>query len=574
MDTEQSTSVEISKGPCPKCGSKDNLKRYSDGHAHCYGGTCSYWEPADEMKAGTIPAWRSKPSGLIDAGSLSIVELPTRGLALDTCKHYNYGVVKLDSGWTQVAQYRWADGSSGVAAQHLRTIDKQFPWKGDTKGAEAFYGQHLCRTDGMRIVITEGELDCMSVSQVQNLKWPVVSLKSGAGNACKDVAQGISWLLEFPEIVLMFDNDEAGQQAAADVAAMLPPSRCKIARLPSKYKDANDALVAGDTKCIIEAIWGAKLWAPEGIVSIADVREELDRPPEHGLSYPWDSVNRPTFGRQWGTLVGIGAGTGVGKTDFCAQLMAHDIIEHKQDIFVIAFEAHYTETATVLAGKIGGRKFHLPSTEDNHWEPEEKSTALDAMESPDNGTVHLFDARGEADWDVVEKRIEYMHASHGVNIFYIDNLTAFAAADPDKERVIIEGIMGKMAALTTRLGIITHYVSHLATPEGKSHEEGGRVLVRHFKGARAIGFWTHTIIGLERNTIDEDYDKKTTVQVVLLKIRKNGSKAGTRVLLQMNDRNLLVERLDNPFTDEVNTHGFQDRTAQAQPPAAKNNLPF
>jgi twinkle protein len=241
--------------------------------------------------------------------------------------------------------------------------------------------------------------------------------------------------------------------------------------------------------------------------------------------------------------------------------MAHDVIELKQDIFVIAFEAHYTETATVLAGKIGGRKFHLPATVDNQWTAEEKNAALDAMESTENGTVHLYDARGEADWDTVEKRIEFMHANHGVKVFYIDNLTAFAAANPEKERTIIEGIMGKMAALTTRLGIIAHYVSHLATPEGKSHEEGGSVLVRHFKGARAIGFWTHTVIGLERNTIDEDEDSKRTVCVVLLKIRKNGSKAGTRVMLKMNKQNNLEE----------SKHDFIRRPPQA---AAAADSPF
>ena len=557
----EETSVKISTGPCPSCGSRDNLATYSDGHTYCFGGTCSYRTNPDESRAMEVPAWKTKPSDLVDQESIAIVAIKARGISLDTCKHFSYGVTQEGGEYKHVAQYKWADGSAGYAAQHMRTQSKGFPWKGNKKEAQPFFGQHLCRTDGLRVVITEGELDCMSVSQAQQLKWPVVSIKSGAGNAAQDVAQGISWLLEFPEVVVMFDNDDAGTRAAEVVAAMLPPGRCKIATLPEKYKDANDAIMAGDTKAIIEAIWGAKLWAPAGIVSIADVRAELDLPPEHGLSYPWDSINRPTFGRQWGTLVGIGAGTGVGKTDFIAQMMAHDVIELKQDIFVIAFEAHYTETATVLAGKIGGRKFHLPATVDNQWTAEEKNAALDAMESKENGTVHLYDARGEADWDTVEKRIEFMHANHGVKVFYIDNLTAFAAANPEKERTIIEGIMGKMAALTTRLGIIAHYVSHLATPEGKSHEEGGSVLVRHFKGARAIGFWTHTVIGLERNTIDEDEDSKRTVCVVLLKIRKNGSKAGTRVMLKMNKQNNLEE----------SKHDFIRRPPQA---AAAADSPF
>lgn len=34
----------VSHEPCPKCGSRDNLGRYSDGSAWCFG--CSYFEPA------------------------------------------------------------------------------------------------------------------------------------------------------------------------------------------------------------------------------------------------------------------------------------------------------------------------------------------------------------------------------------------------------------------------------------------------------------------------------------------------------------------------------------------------
>ena len=31
--------------PCPKCGSKDNLARYTDGHGYCFG--CEYYEHPD-----------------------------------------------------------------------------------------------------------------------------------------------------------------------------------------------------------------------------------------------------------------------------------------------------------------------------------------------------------------------------------------------------------------------------------------------------------------------------------------------------------------------------------------------
>ena len=47
---------------CPKCGSKNNLARYSDGHAHCFTDGCDYYEKAD----GQVRQITKKISGLLD----------------------------------------------------------------------------------------------------------------------------------------------------------------------------------------------------------------------------------------------------------------------------------------------------------------------------------------------------------------------------------------------------------------------------------------------------------------------------------------------------------------------------
>jgi twinkle protein len=115
-------------------------------------------------------------------------------------------------------------------------------------------------------------------------------------------------------------------------------------------------------------------------------------------------------------------------------------------------------------------------------------------------------------------------------LFYLDHLTALAAAEDD-ERTALERITSEMAMLAKELQIVIHFVSHLATPEGKPHEEGGRVMIRHFKGSRAIGFWSHYMIGLERDqqAADETERQRTTVR--LLKARFDGSKTGSTFFL-------------------------------------------
>ena len=86
--------------------------------------------------------------------------------------------------------------------------------------------------------------------------------------------------------------------------------------------------------------------------------------------------------------------------------------------------------------------------------------------------------------------------------------------------------MKEMAGLANELGIIIHFVSHLSTPEGKPHEEGGRVMIRHFKGSRAIGFWSHFMFGLERNQQAEDPEERQQTTLRVLKDRYTGRATG------------------------------------------------
>ena len=115
-----------------------------------------------------------------------------------------------------------------------------------------------------RIVITEGELDAASCYEVMS-GWPMVSLPHGAAAAKKDLQKAIPFLQGYQEIVLFFDNDEAGREAVESASSILPAGRVKIARLDA-YKDASDALQAEDREAIRRAIWDAKPYRPDGIV--------------------------------------------------------------------------------------------------------------------------------------------------------------------------------------------------------------------------------------------------------------------------------------------------------------------
>ena len=136
----------------------------------------------------------------------------------------------------------------------------------------------------------------------------------------------------------------------------------------------------------------------------------------------------------------------------------------------------------------------------------------------------MYDQLGEPHWDGVKSHIRFRAKSRGIKVFYLDHLTAMA--DPANERASLEQLMKEMSGLAQQLSVIIHFISHLATPDGKPHEEGGRVTIRHFKGSRAIGFWSHFMFGLERDQQAESAAERAVTTFRVLKDRYTGQSTG------------------------------------------------
>ena len=81
MENDESSFVRHE--PCPECQSRDNLARYSDGHAYCFG--CHYREPANgEVNSFT----NTKENSDMITGEVEA--LSKRQIDFETCKFFNY----------------------------------------------------------------------------------------------------------------------------------------------------------------------------------------------------------------------------------------------------------------------------------------------------------------------------------------------------------------------------------------------------------------------------------------------------------------------------------------------------
>ena len=529
--------------PCPKCGSSDALSINSDGWGVCFSNGCRI--PPEKMAEEDFTEEAPKETGDLLQGVFKA--LTNRGIHEDTCRKFGYAHAQDRNGeWVHVAPYY--DGRT-LVAQKLRYKDKRFKFIGEPKRA-GFFGQQLWGNGGKMIVITEGEIDCLTVSQLQGNKWPVVSLANGAQSAKRAVQQHLEWLESFETVVLMFDMDEPGQKAVAECAPLFSPGKCKVASLPCK--DPNECLKQGQGAQVINAIWQAKAYRPDGLVSLEDILEDVKKPIERGLPWCFPTLDQATYGRRGGEIYGVGAGTGVGKTDFLTQQIAFDIAHLNIKVGCLFLEQKPTETAKRIAGKIAGKRFHVP---DAGWTQEELTEALGKLQDK----VVFYDNFGQTDWEIVAAKIRYMAVSLGISMFYLDHLTAMA--DPAAEKESLEQIMKEMAGLANELNVTIIFVSHLSTPEGKPHEEGGRVMIRHFKGSRAIGFWAFFLFGLERNQQAEEEEERQVTTFRVLKDRYTGQSTGMTFRLAYDkDSGRLSETLDAPMahTSGVSAQDFND----------------
>lgn len=514
----------LSKGPCPHCTSSDAYATHEDGHGYCF--SCKAYDRV--AGGGTV-----KESNLIEAGEFKA--LPSRRINAETCSKYGYSVGRYGSEPVQIAPY-YKNGKE--VAQHLRTATKNFYWLGDSKGVELF-GQHLWAPGGKRIIITEGEIDCLTLAQVFNLKWPVVSIPSGVQSAYKSLQNNLEYVNSFDEIVLAFDNDAPGREGMEKCAGLFTPGKVKLFQYPSKqFKDANQMLVEGvPPKDICVCVWNAAPYRPDGIVTVTDdLWNEINKPVEHGLPYPWETLTRLTYGIRLNELICLGAGTGLGKTEVFKEIAINLVVNHDQDVGLMFLEETNKDTILAMMSKYSSKLFHLPGKE---YSEADRKEAFDAIK----GKVHLWDHFGGTSYDVLKERIRYMVLGLGCKYLFLDHITALTSGERDTdERKQIDYIMTDLASLVRELHFNLHFISHLNTPEGKPHEEGGRVMLRHLRGSRAIAQWSSFVFALERNQQEEDENERHKSLFRILKDRYTGQATGHTFLLRYKpDTGRLVE---------------------------------
>lgn len=528
--------------PCEKCGSSDAVSVNAKGWATCF--SCNESWKVDGSEERAMPDTKGKPP-VIPRAELDYEALRKRGIREETCRKYGYGVNRGTYDKTvQVAPYYDREKGKQVVAQKIRFPDKSFTIRGDISKAGLF-GQQLCRKGGKMIVVTEGEIDALSVAEAMGLSWPAVSPPNGASSAKKALAQELEFLESYDKVVLAFDNDEAGHAALEECLPLFSPGKVFVADLGVR-KDANEFLQAGEQSALRDAIWGAAPWRPDGIVNMADMKDRVRKPLSMGVLYPWEGLNKMLYGFRPQDLITWTAGTGVGKTAVVSELVTH-LIENGIKVGIIYLEEGLDRAGKRIVGVKMNKPLHLPGQE---YSDAEFDAAWDATLG--GGNLYAYDHFGSLDEDVLLSRMRYMVKALECQVIVLDHVSMVVSGmDLDKdERRMLDHIVTSMRQLTQETEATFHIISHLKRVDGKKgHEDGVQVSLAHLRGTQAIAQLSDAVIALERNQQAESEEEKNRTAVRVLKNRYAGQ-TGIATWLQYDPKTGRIRETAEP-TEET-----------------------
>lgn len=243
---------------CPSCGKK-TFNKYVDEHGNyhddIYGlcdriNNCNHHKPPPDMANGpnvkqekqyTMP---EHPKVQLTDKALTFFK--SRGISLNTLQRF--GVTADEK---RICFNFYKDGE-------LVNIKSRYPEKNFTleKGAETPFYNHDEIKDTKTIVICEGEIDALTIYELDpNL--PAVSLPNGAPGLSfldKYLEDGDDKLEHLDEIIIATDNDKIGIIARDNLIARLGIHRCSYLSYPKGSKDINEVLLNEGRESALEVL--------------------------------------------------------------------------------------------------------------------------------------------------------------------------------------------------------------------------------------------------------------------------------------------------------------------------------
>lgn len=513
-------AVTIKRTRCPVCAedgrdTKSNNLAWFKNEQGQMTSKCMAGCKVERQSSDTIVVKAPTASGAANDIRLEVcrdfVDLLDRGITKETCELYNYQVGMYGNQKCQIANYE-------NGAMHVRLPDKQFRWLNGQKETPLWGWESVPVKDDLKhtIIITEGQLDAMAVFQVTGN--PALSLPGGIETgevALKDVR-----LNDYTCIVLWMDNDAVGKEALVKYRDLLPEGKVFLIK-DFNYKDANEALVAGDNIAIRHAIATAEEYVPDGISfgNSLNYKDMLEPEPEV-IPFPFPRLNEKLRGgAQRGQFILLGAGSKIGKTHFM-RTIAYHWRKTRPDLKQVFWflEDNLKTTKNSFIALDNKTPLGLFDRDPLKYMTEEQYAAT-FKELIQEGTVIFPSPDIEIGTKSLIKHLTYLTKVKKADIIFLDHIhyvIGGEASSTEGERRDIDRLCHNIRQLCKQTGVIVIAAAHLSQPsgDGKDWEDGKQVKQRDYRGSGALRQLPDILLGLERCLQDPVKKDQLLIRVV------------------------------------------------------------
>lgn len=521
------------------CGTSDGLQVFQDdkGNITGYCFSCSTYIPHPyrrsmekekklEKKERTPEETQEK---INEINRFVSVDLPDRRLEKWALDYFGVKVSFSEEDGRTISHhyYPYYKGNEFVAYRVRDVQNKAFWSIGTTKDCSMFGWKQALATGASKLIVTEGELDAISVyqalkkknrgTQYEEANPAVVSVAHGASGAAKELLRHSETIKNnFKELIICFDQDEHGKKATEEVLKAFPIA--KVVDLPCK--DANECIVQGHEKALANAVL-FKAVVPKNthLVWGSSLYEKGRQAAEWGLSWPFEQLTDLTRGARPGETYYFGAGVKMGKTELVKTLVKHFIVEHKLKVFVVSPEESNRKTYQTVLGKVAGKVFHDPKIPFDF-------EAYDAAAKVVGDNLCILSLYQNLDWQILKGDIIHAVKEGGCKVVVIDPITNITnGMSAGETNTHLQEIAQDLAVMAKDLEIIVLIFCHLKAPtQGDPHERGGEVLSTQFAGSRAMMRSCNYMIGLEGNKNPElPKEQRNLRKLKLLEDREFGA---------------------------------------------------
>ena len=491
--------------PFEDCGSSDAFNWNDDGYGFCHSCGESYPNkhklPVFDWAKQSYPLKRRENIMMKEVKGVTYDDI--RGIDPEVCKLYGIQIQTDADGKPVRYAYKYPH-----TVKYRAFDDKSKTWIKDRGvGMNHLFGPEFNSNSSNKLYLTEGEFDAASLYQILGQKFFVKSLPS-ASIGEKFIKQNYNYLNSFKEIIYAGELDDAGRRSAERLYESFPT---KLYYVPmSKYKDANEFLMAGDGE---ELKWTAlkpQRYSPDNFFCSDEEVAQAIR-----TENPYDytptghtGLDDKIRGIVKGGLTFLKAPRGTGKTEVIRYFETGLLKNPDTRIALLHMEEMRSTTYRAMA------TYHLGVNVRTKDDAQENGVSEDdvvkaALEATQGERTIVFEMRSHDD---PLKLLEYTRLAstvYGAEYIFVDHVQRLAYLSQtgvDGATSVLTSLGARMAQLSKELNIGVVFISQV--------NDDGRT-----KYASSLEEEAIICIKIERDVENEDVTVQNTTEFIVDKNR-------------------------------------------------------